>query len=105
MGSGATRLADDDLLRVGIEQEGWAVTSDEIDPVDETDPEIVRVIELIRRLAHTVSDAVAEGVFPLVLAGNCHSALRTPAGIGTHDLGVVWLDAHADFDDPAETQP
>src|SRR5207248_2183591 len=73
MGSGATRLADDDLLRVGIEQEGWAVTSDEIDPVDETDPEIVRVIELIRRLAHRVSDAVAEGVFPLVLAGNCNS--------------------------------
>jgi arginase len=104
MGKGATRLAHDEELRAGIEQEGWSVSHEEIDAVDETEPEIVRVIELVRRLATRTKKTVADGAFPLVLAGNCNSALGTTAGIGAEDLGVVWLDAHADFDDPEENE-
>src|SRR5690242_9727895 len=104
MGSGPLRLATDDEFRAGIEAEGWRVTAEEIDAVDESDPEIVRVIELIRRLAGRVADTVHEAAFPLVLAGNCNSALGTTAGIGPEDLGVVWFDAHADFDDPEENE-
>ncbi len=104
MGSGPIRLADDPKLRAGIEAEGWAVTTEEIEAVDESDPEIVRVIELIRRLAKKVEDAVRDNAFPLVLAGNCNSALGTTAGIGAENLGVVWFDAHADFDDPEENE-
>jgi arginase len=104
MGSGPIRLATDEGLRAGIEAEGWTVTSEEIEAVDESDPEIVRVIELIRRLAGRVADAVSEGAFPLVLAGNCNSALGTTAGLGAENLGVVWFDAHADFDDPDENE-
>jgi arginase len=102
MGSGPVRLARDDELRAGIEAEGWTVTTEEIEAVDESDPEIVRVIELIRRLAGRVKQAIADNAFPLVLAGNCNSALGTTAGIGAEGLGVVWFDAHADFDDPEE---
>jgi arginase len=104
MGSGALRLATDDELRAGIEAEGWELAQEEIEPVDESDPEIARVIELIRRLAGRVRQAVTEGAFPLVIAGNCNSALGTTAGIGTEQLGVLWFDAHADFDDPEENQ-
>jgi arginase len=78
------------------------VTNEEIDAVDESEPEIVRVIELIRRLASRVRRTVADGAFPLILAGNCNSCLGTTAGVGAEGLGVVWLDAHADFDDPEE---
>jgi arginase len=104
MGSGPIRLATDDELRAGIEAEGWTVTTEEIEAVDETDPEIVRVIELIRRLAGRVADTTADNALPLVLAGNCNSALGTTAGIGPENLGVVWFDAHADFDDPEENE-
>jgi arginase len=104
MGRGPIRLAGDDEFRAGIEAEGWTVTSEEIEAVDETDPEIVRVIELIRRLARRVAAIRSENAFPLVLAGNCNSALGTTAGIGAEDLGVVWFDAHADFDDPEENE-
>jgi arginase len=38
----------------------------------------------------------------LALAGNCSSAVGTVAGIGADRLGVIWFDAHADFDDPDE---
>jgi arginase len=47
-----------------------------------------------------VRGAVDEGAVPLVLAGGCMSALGTVAALGPEGLGVVWLDAHADFDTP-----
>jgi arginase len=91
MGRGPTALAQDDdfLAAVGNPR----VTT--VAPVDESRPEVARIFELDRRLAETV--AAADG-FPLVLAGNCVSCLGTTAGIGADGLGVVWLDAHADFD-------
>jgi len=102
MGAGATRLAGDELLRAAIETAGWRVGDDRVEPVEESGAEIARVIELVRRLAARVRLAVDEGAFPLVLAGNCNSCLGTVAGVGPQQLGVVWFDAHADFDDPDE---
>jgi arginase len=104
MGAGATRLSTDDALLAGVQAAGWELEHDEIPPVDESDPEIVRAIELIRRLAAAVANAAADGAFPLVFAGNCNSCLGTTAGVGAQDLGVVWFDAHADFDDPDENE-
>jgi arginase len=102
MGGGPIRLANDEQFRAGIEAEDWTLSDDEVEAVDERDPEIARVIALIRRLADHVKQAAADNAFPLVLAGNCNSALGTTAGVGAEDLGVVWFDAHADFDDPEE---
>jgi arginase len=102
MGAGATRLASDQLLRAGIETAGWTVSDDRVAPVEESDAEVARVMELVRRLAGRVRLAADEGALPLVLAGNCNSCLGTVAGVGTQQLGVVWFDAHADFDDPDE---
>ena len=104
MGAGATRLSGDDALLAGIESAGWELEHDEIQPVDESDREIVRVIELIRRLRASVAGAVSNGAFPLVFGGNCNSCLGTTAGAGPEDIGVAWFDAHADFDDPEENE-
>jgi arginase len=71
-----------------------------VPPVDESLPEIARIFELDRRLAAAVREAKERGAFPFVLAGNCVSALGTTAGVGPEGLGVVWFDAHADFDTP-----
>ncbi len=52
---------------------------------------------------------VAGGRFPLVLAGNCGSSLGTVSGVraatpnDSSDIGVIWLDAHADFNTPDTT--
>ncbi len=59
-------------------------------------------MELARRLSARVAAAINAGAFPLVLAGNCNSSLGTVAGAGATELGVVWFDAHSDFDDPDE---
>ena len=64
---------------------------------------------LHRALSERVCAAVAGGTFPLVLAGNCGSALGTTSGVwaslpnDSSDVGVVWLDAHADFNTPETT--
>jgi arginase len=102
MGSGASRLAADQPLRDGIATEGWTVSDARIDLIDGPEAEIARVMETIRRVRVSVGHAVADQAFPLVLAGNCNSCLGTTAGIEAERLGVIWFDAHADFDDPEE---
>lgn len=97
MGLGATALAGDDRVRLGLEAAG-PVSVGFVPPVDESLSEIARIIELDRRLAHRVRAARRRRAFPLVFAGNCSSCLGTVAGVGTERLGVVWFDAHADFD-------
>jgi len=100
MGAGAARMAHDAELRRSLDALGWRVVDEEIEPVEVSAPEITRVIELVRRLVMRVASAISAGSFPLVLAGNCNSSLGTVAGAGGTELGVVWFDAHADFDEP-----
>ena len=49
-----------------------------------------------------VGAALSAGEFPLVLAGNCNSALGTDAALPP-PAGVVWVDAHGDFNDESTT--
>ena len=65
--------------------------------------EIGTTFELNRMLAEQVSSATSSHMFPLVLAGNCNSCLGTIAGIGQDRLGIVWFDAHGDFNSPETT--
>jgi arginase len=103
MGLGASVLAADEEFRAGIEAAGCDTRVVRVPPVDETVPEVARIFELDRRLARCVAAARGRGAFPLVLGGNCVSCLGTTAGAGGDgDLGVVWLDAHADFDTPED---
>jgi arginase len=94
MGAGPLRLIGDPALA--------GCPTETIEAPDPADPELVRIAEGDRRLAGRVRAAVSEGQFPLVLAGNCNSCLGTVAGLepAAGSLGVVWFDAHADFDTP-----
>jgi arginase len=84
--------------------QGRSETVDWVTPVDSALPEVARIIELDRRLARSVRGAVQDGALPIVLAGDCVSCLGTVAGVGAAGIGVVWLDAHADFDTPDDTR-
>lgn len=94
MGAGPLRLIADPALA--------EFSSATIDAPDASDPEIVRIAEADRRLAQAVRAAAADEAVPVVLAGNCNSCLGTVAGLDASagSLGVVWFDAHADFDTP-----
>jgi arginase len=53
-----------------------------------------------RPLARAVGRAVRAGRLPLVLAGSCDAALGVLGGFDHSSCGVVWIDAHADFNTP-----
>lgn len=59
--------------------------------------EIGACFDLNRQVAAAVAGAVGRGALPVVLTGNCLTQQAVVAGAGSEDLGVVWLDAHADF--------
>jgi len=64
------------------------------------------VIQATTELARKVAEVVEAGRFPLVLGGDHSIAIGTLAGLSNKykNLGVIWYDAHADFN-TAETSP
>ncbi len=100
MGAGASLLASDMGLHDVLADAGWAPTLERVAAADPSLGEVARTFDLLRAHAVAVRGAVQRGAFPLVLAGGCVSAAATVAGCGAR--GVVWLDAHADFDTPAD---
>lgn len=63
------------------------------------------VREVCERLADEVAGAIADGAFPLVLGGDHSIAIGTMNGTSRGaDAGVIWFDAHADFNTP-ESSP
>jgi arginase len=56
-----------------------------------------------RKVARSVSGTVAAHRFPFVLAGSCAVAHGVLGGFDHRDTGIVWIDAHADFNTPETT--
>ena len=81
-------------------------------PITENTPEgdprlkhLNAVLPVVQRLAEQVGKTVAEGRVPLVLGGDHSLAIGSIAGASRHRrLGVLWLDAHGDFN-THETTP
>lgn len=66
--------------------------------------EIGACFDLNRQVAQAVARARQRSALPVVLTGNCHTQQAVVAGLGVDDLGVVWLDCHADFHTPETTE-
>jgi len=66
--------------------------------------EIGTQFELHRGVSEAVAEAVRGGALPLVLSGNCNSAVGTVSGLHAVDpdapVGVVWFDGHGDCNTP-----
>src|SRR4029453_4631030 len=65
-------------------------------PHDVSPHEMARTVAIQRELGHAVGEAVAADELPIVLAGNCSTAVGTLAARPA-DTVVVWFYAHADF--------
>jgi arginase len=103
-GRGPGRLLEAGGLPEALARPGRPASLRVVGPAEPSVPEAARVFAVARGVAGHVRDALAESAFPLVLAGDCNSCLGTVAGAGADGLGVVWLDAHADFDTPEDSR-
>ncbi len=65
------------------------------------------VYTMVSRVCDTIDGLRQEGLFPIVLAGDHSTAAGTICGIKQANpekrLGVIWIDAHADFHSPYTT--
>lgn len=111
MGPSAIRYAG---LRQGLEALGYTVEDRgnvEV-PIAErctvTEPNLKYldcILPMARRVAGAVATSMRAGSFPLVLGGDHSLSLGSIRGAARHrKLGVLWVDAHADFNTP-ETTP
>ena len=101
VGAGSARLLDDGI-EAALRRAGLDTTLRIIGPVDEFEGEIGRTFELKRRISDEVSEARAAGAFPVILAGNCNAEVGVWSGLGADSAGLIWFDAHPDFDTPDE---
>ncbi|MFV9503723.1 MAG: arginase [Oscillochloridaceae bacterium umkhey_bin13] len=63
------------------------------------------IAELCAQLADTVAASVQRGAMPLILGGDHSLSIGSAAGSARgRTLGLIWIDAHADFN-TAETTP
>ena len=79
---------------------GWFTEVESIEAQRPFLAENYTAFELNRLLAESVQSARERGAFPLVLAGNCNSCLGTLSGSNPQDIGIIWFDAHGDFNTP-----
>ena len=97
------------LVRAGLpahlQRQGHIVTAIHIIEDDPAYPpaEIRTAFELIRRLANSVRSARITGHFPLVLGGNCNTAVGTLSGLTPARRATFWFDAHGDCNTPETT--
>ncbi len=102
MGAGPERLRSAGLEK-RLAAQGHRVDSQVIEPASVYwRAEVQTSFELMRAVAEQVRAARAAGRFPLVLSGNCLSAVGVISGLGP-GTGVIWIDAHGDFNTPQTT--
>ncbi len=85
-------------LKEALRATGPGISTVTVNPHNASPFEVSTAFELDRLVAEEVRTALDAGEFPLVLSGNCNTAVGTIAGANTEDLGVIWLDAHPDFE-------
>ena len=92
-------------LPAHLERQGHRVTAIHIIEDNPAYPaaEIRTAFELTRRLATAARSARTAGHFPLVLGGNCNTAVGTLSGLTPARRATFWFDAHGDCNTPETT--
>jgi len=102
MGAGPMHLVARGLVD-RLREAGREVVLRELAPSsDSWVAEIGTAFDLDRQLASEVAAARLRSAFPLTLAGNCITSVGTVGGLGA-GTGVLWFDAHGDFNTPETT--
>lgn len=101
MGAGPERLLAAGIDRA-IAADGHRVSVTLVElPPDSWTSETGTAFELMRRVATEIG--AAKKSLPVILAGNCITSLGALAAYPPRRTGVVWFDAHADFNTPDTT--
>jgi arginase len=102
MGRGPEHFLINGLAEV-LQSQGHDVSVETIESQREFRAEVATQFELYGYLAERVAESRQNSRFPLILSGNCGATLGAIAGAGAKKLGVIWFDAHGEFNTPETT--
>ncbi len=93
----------EELPGLGVEVDG--VTNPEPVSLDFSDDPIVRLGEFNAQIAGAVSEAIGRGAQPFLAGGTCSQLPGMVGGLEqaygpTARIGLIWMDAHGDFNTP-----
>jgi arginase len=65
------------------------------------------IVQVVEELASIITSTLQAGEFPLTLGGDHSIALGSVSGVASvhRDVGILWVDAHADFNTEQTTPP
>jgi len=101
MGCGPERIFEG--MKPLFKRLGGKFDSDEVKLENTFLAEISSAFQLSRQISERVRQCHHEGIFPIVLSGNCNAAIGTVSGCGAHETGVVWFDGHGESTTPETT--
>ncbi len=99
MGLGPGRILESGLDE-GLRAAGHDVAVTELRVGEGFPTEVGVAVETQRLVAREVAVAVETQRLPLVLSGNCATALGTVSALGPERTAVIWLDSHGDYNTP-----
>jgi arginase len=102
MGAGPEHLLENGLGE-GLRSEGRRPSVSTVRHEREPTAEVATAFELHGLVSGLVRRTLTDGEFPLVLSGNCNTSVGTLSGADPEGLGVVWFDAHGEFNTPETT--
>ncbi len=102
MGTGPVHLIENGLVE-NLLATGHEVKLNQLKLEKEFVTEVGAVLEVQHKLSRQIAEDRNSGYFPVTLSGNCnYSAFGNLSG--KNRTGVIWFDAHGDFNTP-ETTP
>ena len=102
MGRGPEYLIEKGLVQA-LQGEGHEVSVETVESPTEFRAEVQTQFALYASVARHVAASQRNGKFPLVLSGNCGASVGVIAGSKNKSLGVIWFDAHGEFNTPETT--
>lgn len=103
MGKGPGRIWADGFEEKLIQSGHMVTTHRIVTDCNKSLTDIQSAFQINTILSKAVADTRREGMLPIVLAGNCITAVGTLSGIHEKQISILWLDAHGDFNTPETT--
>jgi arginase len=86
-----------------LAEQGFVVSVERVQRAQPYRDEHSAIADVQRQLAKVVQQTMEEGKVPVVLGGTCNVSLGTLGGFDHAQTGIIWFDAHGDFNTPEST--
>ena len=102
MGKGPFCFIENGLVET-LKEKSYFIEEVVIESKETFTMEIGTSFKLLRLVAGEVRNSLSKKAFPIILAGNCNTTVGAISGLPSRNLGLIWFDAHGDFNTPETT--